>query len=203
MNEVTRIFVVRHGESEHNAQKRISGHANPKLTDKGRQQARQARVRLKNIKFDVVYSSPLDRAVETAEIITGQPVPEENRRPELRERHWGSLDGKPDKHLESGNRLKKDLSYEEVLHYKYVPDMESDHEVSARFISALEEIAKQNPGKTILVAAHGGAIRTTILKLSGLLAKYSQPYAIKNADVLELDFVDDKLRALRLNDEAL
>ena len=63
------IYIVRHGETDWNKEHRIQGHIDIPLNDKGRQDALNAKKKLKNVKFDVVFSSPLQRAYETAKII--------------------------------------------------------------------------------------------------------------------------------------
>jgi broad specificity phosphatase PhoE len=203
MKDKTRIFLVRHGESEHNVNKVFSGHANPELTAKGREQAALAREQLKDIKFDAVYSSTLKRAADTAEIITGEKLPEDKLVSDLKERNWGSLEGKPVSHAAEKEQERTSLPPEELWHFKHVPDMESDHEVSLRFVKALENLAKKHSGQTILVAGHGSAIRATITRLNGLGGRFSQTGSIKNADVVELGYVGGKLKALRLNGEKI
>jgi broad specificity phosphatase PhoE len=64
-----KIWITRHGRTRLNKNKLMQGHLNEPLCDEGREQARKASAYTENIKFDAVYSSPLDRAIETAEII--------------------------------------------------------------------------------------------------------------------------------------
>ena len=68
------IYVTRHGQTDLNAKKLMQGRSDIPLNDTGRAQARAAREKLGNIKFDAVYSSPLCRAVETASIIGNVPL---------------------------------------------------------------------------------------------------------------------------------
>ena len=67
------IYVIRHGETDLNKKKVLQGRSNQPLNEKGREQAQKARDFFisRNIRFDKVYSSPLDRAVETARILVG------------------------------------------------------------------------------------------------------------------------------------
>ena len=69
-----RIYVTRHGQTDLNAKKLMQGRSDYPLNETGREQARAAREKLKDIKFDAVYSSPLSRAVETASIIGNVPA---------------------------------------------------------------------------------------------------------------------------------
>lgn len=188
MTKQTTIYLVRHGQSELNVQGIISGHVDPNLTEQGKEQVHQTRRVLKNVHFDTAYSSDLKRAVHTAEILYGKPIANANRVHELRERNFGALDGKPEHFLKEGNEKKLDMTHEEGWVFKHVPDMESDHELSTRFLLALEKVAKNNQGKTILVVAHGGAIRTTIMVLNDYTYKELPAGSFKNAGYVELTY---------------
>jgi broad specificity phosphatase PhoE len=143
-----------------------------------------------DVDFSAVYTSDLTRAVHTAELLNQQPVHKDNQLFELRERSYGSLDGKPSKHLIKGSELKKLLSEDESWHYKYVPDMESDHELIVRYMAVLEKLAKANPGKTILIVAHGTAIRITLRKILGLRSDKFPSGSFKNTDHAIVDYED-------------
>jgi broad specificity phosphatase PhoE len=140
----------------------------------------------------------LIRAVETAEILHGKPMPATNRLKGLRERTFGSLEGKPEHLIDKERLMWQELPPEQSWHYKFVNDMETDHELTERFIPVLEGIAEANRGKTILVAAHGGAIRTTIMKLKGLTLKELPPKSFQNAGYVVLDY-DNGLKVVKIS----
>jgi broad specificity phosphatase PhoE len=198
MTTQTKIYLVRHGETTFNKLSILSGHLDPPLTEKGKEQARQSGLKLKDIHFDAAYSSDLERAIKTGAIIYGKPVPKANRLASLRERNFGSLEGKPDMYYKEGNERQKTVSHEKSWIYKHVPDMENDHELSLRFIPALESIARKNPGKTILVVAHGGAIRTTLIKLQGFTYDALPAGSFKNGDYAELIYTDDSFKVVQV-----
>ncbi len=64
------FFLLRHGETEWNAQNRFCGRSDVPLSDAGREQARRLGDRLKSVPLDVLYTSPLRRAFETARLIS-------------------------------------------------------------------------------------------------------------------------------------
>lgn len=194
----TKLYLVRHGESVLNKQRVISGQLNPSLTDKGREEAREAKAKIDNIHFDTVYSSDLDRAVETAEIIYGQPVPLNHRLTNLREQYLGSLQGKPIKDLQEDDKKKRNMSSEESWLFKYTPEMESDDELANRFIQALDSIAKNNLDKTILVVAHGGPIRATLRRLQNISYSELPLNSFKNAGYAELIYQDNYFKVVRV-----
>lgn len=194
----TKLFVVRHGQTTHNRDGLISGYfEDPVLTDQGIAQAEETRQKLSHIHFDEAYSSDLKRAVHTAAIIYGQDIHSSKQLTELRERTFGSIEGKAQERLDGYRVLPhfQALSDEERWHHKFEDDMESDHEVSTRFIGALKKIAEENLGKTILVAAHGGTLRTLLISIG--FAKSSElPFgSIDNAAFIELYYKDGSFTA--------
>ena len=68
-----KLWITRHGQTDFNKNKIMQGNVNIPLNETGRAQAAEVREMLKGISFDAVISSPMDRAVETASIITGFP----------------------------------------------------------------------------------------------------------------------------------
>ncbi|HWH04956.1 MAG TPA: histidine phosphatase family protein, partial [Gaiellaceae bacterium] len=90
---MTTIVLARHGETDWNREQRFQGHADRPLNELGREQARELAERLRNDRIDAVYSSPLVRALETAETVAaalGLPV---ETREALREVDVGSWEG--------------------------------------------------------------------------------------------------------------
>ena len=88
-----RVYIIRHGESENNFKKLWTGWLNIHLTEKGEQDAKKAREFLKDVKFDKVFSSDLQRAIETTEIAL--PDYEYETSSLLREINVGNIAGKP------------------------------------------------------------------------------------------------------------
>jgi broad specificity phosphatase PhoE len=146
----TRVLLVRHGQSEWNAEGRWQGQADPILTDLGRLQAREAARALGAV--DAVWASDLQRAVETAAIIADHlgvgPVVVD---PDLRERDAGEFSGltRPEiaarypGFLDDGRRP---------------PGWEPDESLVARALRALRAIAAEVPGGDVLVITHGGLV---------------------------------------------
>jgi broad specificity phosphatase PhoE len=147
---VTRILVVRHGQSEWNAQGRWQGQENPPLTDLGRQQARDAARAVGAV--DAIYASPLDRAATTAHLIAeatgvGPVVVVEG----LMERHAGAWQGMTRDEIEEAFP-----GY--LAEARRPPGWEDDDEVEARVLDALGSIADAHPEGHVLAVAHAGVI---------------------------------------------
>lgn len=88
-----RIYLTRHGETKWNLEGRCQGWKNSDLTEKGAADAKRLGARLKLVDFDCVYSSPLGRAVETAECIVGDKGTSIVLKDELREINFGVWEG--------------------------------------------------------------------------------------------------------------
>jgi broad specificity phosphatase PhoE len=159
------IYLVRHGESEANVAD-IRG-SNTKLTEKGKAQAKAFAEKHKGVNFDAIFSSPLIRTKETAEIIAEERKLEVLTREALRERFSGDFDGKQYesiKHeLMKYNKLREKLSYEQAKSLAPAEGFESDEQIMSRFITALREIAIAYPKQTVLVASHWGLMRTFLV----------------------------------------
>ena len=147
----TTFLVIRHGESEWNAQRRWQGQADPPLTDLGRMQAHAAVEKLGT--FDLLASSDLQRARSTAEIIGHrlgiELLPADSR---LRETDVGEWQGLTVEEIEA--------AYPGYLaRHERPPMFESDASDISRFTSALADLSGACPGGQVLVVAHAGVIR--------------------------------------------
>ncbi len=150
--DVTRILLVRHGQSEWNAVGRWQGQADSPLSDQGRLQAREAARAVGAV--DAVWASDLQRAVETATIIAGEigvgPVAVD---PALRERDAGEFSGLTRAEIEE--RFPGYLAA-----HRRPPGWEPDEHLLARALGALHRIAGEVPGGDVLVVTHGGLVYT-------------------------------------------
>lgn len=146
MSDPVLLFLVRHGQTDWNAESRLAGWTNVGLTDLGRQQASALRPRLAERSFDAVWASDLQRAVHTAQLAAGEPVVDER----LREIHFGELEGARWPELEPRWRDPlKDFSGFAA------PGGESLDDLGARLSAFADEL---RPGKH-LIFVHGGVIR--------------------------------------------
>jgi len=94
------IYIVRHGQTDYNVEKRITGQLDIPLNEKGRDDALMLREKIKDISFDYVFSSPLKRTIETAKIATNNQDIILDRR--IIERYNGSLEGMVKDEIEKG-----------------------------------------------------------------------------------------------------
>lgn len=154
---LTTFALVRHGQTDWNAERRLQGASDIPLNDVGREQAREAVATLSNYQWDAIVSSPLSRAAETADLIAeGLGLTVARRVPELIERSFGPAEG-----LQAGPEL-------EALR---IPGGfrggESDDDAASRGIDALEQLAQEFSGQRVLVVTHGTLIRLTLSRAIG------------------------------------
>ena len=171
MPEPQELLLVRHGESTANAKGIWQGQMEFPLSERGRAQASLAGHGLSRQPFEGLYSSPLSRAFETAEIIrdrtgfAGEVVPVEG----LSERNGGILEGHTWDEQERRNPelARKFLAIPEEERWALV-GAETDEEVIARFEEALLSIRALHPGGArIVVVSHGGVMRAFLRELFG------------------------------------
>lgn len=170
------IYLVRHGETEWNSLKRIQGHRDSPLTEKGLLQARDVAASLRHIRFSAIYSSDLLRAKRTAEIIAREHRLAVVTSKLLRERNFGRFQGKL--FSQYNEELKEILDryyrlpHPERFRFKVDPEVESDEELIARNLTFLREVAFANLGQTVLVVSHGAVMLTLLVHLG--YANYSE-----------------------------
>jgi broad specificity phosphatase PhoE len=162
---VTELLLVRHGETDWNRESRFQGHADPPLNDLGRTQAAELATTLAGEELTAVYSSPLRRAFETAEVIAAQrgltPVPVEGLR-EVDVGSWQSL-----------TRAEVEQRFPEQFHRwldhgRGWEDGETYEQMGERVIATLRELAARHEGGRIVGVTHGGPIRAALALSAGI-----------------------------------
>lgn len=151
---VTRITLVRHGETDWNLQKRIQGSTDVPLNEAGIAQAEAAAAGLADAGYAAVYSSPQSRALHTARIIAGAMGQDEPvTYADLRERSFAGAEG---------------LTGPEIAARfpDGIPDQETREAVVARALPVLVDIAERHPEEAVLVVTHGAVISSLVLHLT-------------------------------------
>ena len=160
-----RIYLVRHGQSEGNLRRSFLGHTDLPLTELGHKQAEAAAEYLKDVPFDVIYSSDLLRAYMTAEHIATKKDMSIIANPTMREIYAGEWE----------DRLFDDLivnfedfvNWEKDIGYSKCTGGESFIELYNRIIPEITRIAAENEGQTVCIATHATPIRCARLKAYG------------------------------------
>lgn len=180
-----KIYLVRHGQSEDNANDIFGGHHDSILTQKGRDQAQEVAEKLKNYALDVIYSSPLKRASETAEIIAKQLGKEFSVEPGLIERNFGVLTGKPEADLDKYDTPL--LESDGVKYFLEIPEAEDFPNLYYRAKQTLQAIKARHPSENVLLVTHGdfGKMLRAAHEGWGWQEGLQTPY-FANAEVIEL-----------------
>jgi broad specificity phosphatase PhoE len=161
------IILIRHGETDWNREQVFRGRIDVALNEVGLTQARAVQESLKDTEIDGIYSSPLSRAFETATIVG------ENRNVEVRGEEglididFGAWQGLSHQKVKEEY---KDL-YETWLAQPDLvtfPDGESLKEVRIRSMESLEEVIKNNPGKTLALVSHRVVLKVLLCTILGL-----------------------------------
>jgi broad specificity phosphatase PhoE len=199
----THVVIIRHGQSQGNAEGRFGGHTDTPLSPRGRRQAEATARALASEKFDAIYSSDLPRAIETASPLsrlTNVPLETTDA---LRERSVGVMEGltfeeAAEQHPEQYQALLR-RDFEHVL-----LGGESYRQTLDRASRKLDEVIEQHKGGRIALFAHTGTICILILHLMGALdAPELKPVwiATANCGIARFDLRDDGfVRVLVIND---
>lgn len=156
-----KVYMVRHGQTDYNLNNLLQGKSNIPLNSKGIEQANILKEKIKNLKIEHIYSSSLDRAVTTANIINSEfnlPINIEN---DLVERSFGILEGV------EGSQYDIDLFWDYECDYKY-KDVESVKEFLERINNFYERLYKKHKDENILIVAHNGVNIATYCYFNGI-----------------------------------
>jgi len=164
---MTRLFLVRHGETALSAAQRFSGSTGVDLSDEGRRQVQCLADRLAGVPFQSIYTSPLSRTRETAEILAARVGGAVRVRDGLREIDHGRWEG-----LTEGEvKARYPSEYEAWLAdpFSFAPEEgESGLGVLARALPVVREIVLGNPTGSVLVVSHKATLRLLLASLLGI-----------------------------------
>jgi probable phosphoglycerate mutase len=178
--KMTQIGFIRHGITDWNVQRRAQGQTDIPLNDTGRGQAHALANRLKSEEWDIIYSSDLSRAKETADIIAdalGLTVLTDQR---LREMYCGEIEG-----TSIEDRITKWGKDWESLSL----GVEADELIAARGTSFASYLTEKYPGMRVLVVSHGALLGRT---LKQLIPHVDTEVHLNNTSITKLTLVSGK-----------
>jgi broad specificity phosphatase PhoE len=201
--EVTRLYLIRHGQSAGNAEGRFGGHSATPLSKLGKQQAEMTAQALTKERVTAIYSSDLYRAVQTAEPLARILNLKINATDTFRERHVGVLEGLT--FDEAKKEFPEDyyaLVNRELAHV--ITRGESYHQLLKRTTSVLNEILERHKGGRIAIFAHTGTICFLTLYIIGAIhpETTNTPWLItSNCGINRFEFRGrNNVRIVALND---
>jgi len=185
----TEIILIRHGETEWNSQKRMQGHSNSDLSSVGQAQIQALGQWMKNVPFDLIYSSYSLRAKQTAEAITQFSGHELQFDQRLREKNLGVFEGLTSE--EARERHPEVFRLFKTAGSKYVIDEgESTQQLQDRALEIVNEIRIKHPEERVLLVTHGGFIRVVMKHSLGLSLETPTRFLIRNTGVFRLVWED-------------
>lgn len=191
---MNRCFLVRHGETEWNAQGRIQGQSDPSLNAAGERQARRLGLRLASVPFAESRCSDLRRCSETAAgILLGRNDVRLKEMPELREKNFGAWEGLTFREVETG--------YPDLYRHWLTardpslapPGGESDLQLYSRAQTVVDRLRETRTGSSgnLLVVTHGGMLRALIACLLGLQTQKMWTFRFANAGLSVVSVFED------------
>lgn len=162
----TRVFLIRHGATEHSAEDRFAGAIDVLLSDAGREQARLLGHRLAHEKVAAVYASPFKRTVETAHLVAEPAGLGVETLDAVREIAHGRWEGKTRADVEQ--EFPGEYARWEEDPYSFAPEGgESGLQVTARALPALLDLVQRHEGARFIVVSHKATIRLLLSSLLG------------------------------------
>ncbi|MBN1329583.1 MAG: histidine phosphatase family protein [Candidatus Heimdallarchaeota archaeon] len=201
-----KLYLIKHGESEDNLEKIISGQNATTLTAVGKEQAKSlGKEFLKSgIHFDGIYSSDLNRAIETTEIICSElGVKDYFLDKRLREKHTGVLTGKYISKLTDIERIIRESA--SINFNEKIPGGESNYQMYIRVKEVFFDIINiYSKNSTILIIAHGGTLYNIIVRVLNLLPiKLNEWFGSCKKNIIERNSQNDNWKIIMFNDEKI
>lgn len=194
----TRIVLVRHGETDWNAERRIQGHTDIPLNAAGRRQAARLAEALSDEAFDAVYASDLARARETAAPFAGAAL---RLHDGLRERHFGAFEGCSIDEIDA-------CWPEQARRWRRRdPDFapaggETLADFDARCVAAADALARSHAGQSIALVAHGGVLDCLYRAATGQSLGAARSWELGNATINRLLHTGEGFTLVGWNDAA-
>ncbi len=194
-----RLLLVRHGQTSANIDQVWHGHTDTPLTELGHHQAARLGEYFHNYLPDIhaIYASPLQRAKHTAQRIAelrGHSVSLDQR---LREFGVGELEGKRFDELDGEDGFVRRMINDE--HHR-APGGETRHEVTTRFVGAVEEFCARHAGQNIVIVAHGLAIAFALSHWIDRDTSRWHKYRVNNTSVTEISVASGEIKFLDRTD---
>jgi len=195
----TRLVLVRHGETDWNADSRVQGHQPTLLNRRGRLQARLLADRLAREQPRNLYSSDLPRAMETAEVIAAKLGLTAVPAPELREMNFGQWEGRTFAEIEQDGPATF-AAWISSDFRQAPPGGESADDLRERVIAFLARLLERHRHQTTALVTHGGPCKYVIAHTLGIGPAGVYRFAVDNASVHIIEIGPYGWRLTALND---
>lgn len=184
----TTLLLVRHGETDFNRNGIIQGHIDTPLNDRGRNETAALAGTLSTYATGAIYASPLQRAFETARILSNGKGPGIIRVPGLMEFNFGKWEGRNFNDI-IAEYPEEWHTWKESWKNAEIPGGETFAAFTGRVLASVNEIIQTHEGETVLVATHGGPIRAILAHyICGDCVEGYWKFHIDNSSLTELEF---------------
>jgi probable phosphoglycerate mutase len=198
---MTRLCLVRHGETDWNAGKRIQGHLDIPLSVMGHAQARAAGNALKDEGFAAIYSSDLTRARQTAEATAHLARIPLQLDPGFRERHYGIFQGLT--YTEWEARHPDAYARHKARDPRFAPDGgEGLQAFAARLVRTFTAIVRRHAGESVAIFTHGGVLDIVYRHATGMPLAAPRTFTIPNCGINWIEVASDRWTILSWADRA-
>ena len=199
--QTTRLCIVRHGETDWNAERRLQGQADIGLNSTGRAQAQAMRARLHAQRFAAAYSSDLARAWHTAEIALADTPLAVSPAPTFRERDYGRYQGLTAADAARDHPAMHAAHQARDIHYDYESG-ESLAAFAARVTTGMQMLAERHAGEQALVFTHGGVLDIIYRLATRRGLDSPRDFPIPNAALTWLAYAGGEWRILAWADQS-
>lgn len=187
--DFTTVYIIRHAETTGNIEKRLTGRQDYEITENGLNMIKQLENKLKDIKFDIAFSSTENRSYNTIKGLAEKSSINITKTSELSEMFFGIYDGYKWEEVNKINPRIKELQ-NEINIIDGIPNQETMEDVANRMYNFIYKCCLENPGKNILIGSHGVAIEAFLRKITGIpfkdeREKYSQHNTAMNKVIFE------------------
>lgn len=199
---MTRLYLVRHGETEWNKASKIQGGIDTELSAYGMEQAKMLAKRLSLEEIDFIYSSSLKRALKTAEIIAEDKKCTIFESAEYHEIRLGPWEGMTIQEIQEQYSKHLRTYREDPVNFK-LPGAETFLELAERTYNAILNIVNRHYDSNILLVSHGTAIKAAIIRILGIDINNYTKFKIDNASISIIDFYENSMEkpvVVSLND---
>jgi broad specificity phosphatase PhoE len=191
------LYCIRHGETEFNAAGRIQGQLDSALSPLGKRQCEAVAEELSKLTFDLIYASPLKRALDSAQTIANRLGVDIRCDHRLKEINAGIFQGHCWKEIEQVHPEAARLWRSQDPDYR-IPGGESRRDVMLRAVAAFAEMRSAGL-KQIVVVGHGGSLSAAFKGLLDIPAQRN-PFTLQNGSISRLAWTDRDLKLLSLNE---
>jgi alpha-ribazole phosphatase len=184
----TQLWLIRHGETQWNVDQRVQGHLDVPLSDRGIEQARRLAAWLAEDRLDAVYSSDLQRARVTADVLAEGRLPVWED-PRFREAHFGLFEGLTGPECHAAFPEAYQAWRSASIQFR-PPQGETVEVLRNRCMEALAEHLPKHPGQVVAVVCHGGPVRAMVCGLLDLPLEAYGRIRVENTSVARFNFTE-------------